>query len=169
MKKYLNGPTLLCTLLAFAIFVVVACAAHYLVYGVFVTAQIALLYVALGALGALGLLFRRILFSLFFYVGCALGWVVGRSVGALEGGFAPTAGLICTFFLIAAFTAIGLYLEWKGFQRRRKKDSARREQQQKEDAERERKLLEAQQTKAASAPPSQPSAPEQQDVPPSSP
>lgn len=149
MKKRLNGPILLCALLAFAIFVVVACAAHYWSTGVFVTAQIALLYAALGAVGGLAILFRRVLLALFFYVGCGLGWLAGRAVAGLEGDFAPTAGLICTIFLIALFGLVGLYLEWRGFRRRRRKEKARREQQQLEEAERERKLLEEQQTKTA--------------------
>lgn len=74
MKKYFSGPALLCALLAFLLFVVAACATYYWTAGVFVTARLALLYVVLGAAGALALLLRRVWFAFFFYIGCALGW-----------------------------------------------------------------------------------------------
>lgn len=151
MKKYLNGPSLICALVAFTLFMVASCTAYYWTAGVFVTAQIAILYVVLGALGALALLLRRVWFSFFFYIGCLLGWASGRFVGGLEGEFAPTAGLICTFFLIAVCAAIGVALEWKRFQFRRRKDKAHREQQRQEDEERERRLLDKQAAKAAPA------------------
>lgn len=148
MKKYFSGPSLLCALLVFVLFVVAACAAHYWTAGVFVSAQVALVYVGLAAAGALALLFRRVWFALFFYAGCALGWASGRFVGSLEGEFAPTAGLICAFFLMAVFTVLGAALEWKSFQRRRKRERERLERQRREDQERERRLMEQQAAKA---------------------
>lgn len=156
VKKYFNGPSLLCALLVFVLFVVAACSAHYWTAGVFVSAQAALLYVALAAVGALALLIRRVWFALFFYAGCVLGWASGRFVGSLEGEFAPTAGLICTFFLMAVFAAIGIALEWKRFRYRRRKERARREQQQREDLERERRVMAGQAAKAAAQAPAQP-------------
>lgn len=156
MKKYFSGPALLCALLAFLLFVVAACATYYWTAGVFVTARLALLYVVLGAAGALALLLRRVWFAFFFYIGCALGWAAGQFVGALEGDFAPTAGLICTFFLMAVFAFIGAWLEWKRFRHRRRKEKDRRERQQQEDEARERALLAQQQAKAAAAQPPAP-------------
>lgn len=151
MKKYFSGPALLCALFAFLLFVVAACAAHYWTAGVFVTAQLALLYVILGAVGALALFLRRVWFALFFYIGCALGWAAGWFVGALEGDFAPTAGLICTYFLMAVFAIIGAWLECKHIRRRRQRERDRRERQRQEDEARERDLLLQQQAKAAAA------------------
>lgn len=149
-KKPVSTATLLVGVVAFLIFLVAACAAYYVTTGVFVSAQIAGIYAILGALGALALLFRMKLFPLFFYVGCVLGWLSGRFVGGLDGDFAPTAGLICTFGLILFFSLVGTLLEWKAFQRRRRKDRERLERQQKEDTAREQALL-AQQTAKAEA------------------
>ena len=155
-KKSFSSATLLTGVAAFIVFLVAACAAYYMTAGVFVTAQIAAVYAVLGALGALALLFRRKLFALFFYVGCVLGWLSGNFVGGLEGDFAPTAGLICTFFLMAVFAFIGAWLEWKRFRHRRRKEKDRRERQQQEDEARERALLAQQQAKAAAAQPPAP-------------
>lgn len=152
MKKYLNGPSLLSALLSFILFVAAAGAAHYWANGVFMSARVALVYVILGAVGALALLLRRIWLALFFYAGCVLGWLAGRYIGSLNGEFAPTAGLIATFFLIGVFTLLGLGLEWKFFQHHRKKVKARRERQQQEDAEREQQLLQEQAAKISPSP-----------------
>ena len=111
-KKSFSSATLLTGVAAFIVFLVAACAAYYMTAGVFVTAQIAAVYAVLGALGALALLFRRKLFALFFYVGCVLGWLSGNFVGGLEGDFAPTAGLICTFGLILLFAACGAFFSY---------------------------------------------------------
>ncbi len=140
-KKPFSTTTLLVGVVAFVLFLVAACAAYYVTTGVFVSAQIAGIYAVLGALGALALLFRMKLFPFFFYVGCVLGWLSGRFVGGLDGDFAPTAGLICTFGLILLFSLLGTLLEWKAFQRRRRKERERLERQQKEDAAREQALL----------------------------
>lgn len=149
-QKSFSSATLLTGVAAFIVFLVAACAAYYMTAGVFVTAQIAAVYAVLGALGALALLFRRKLFALFFYVGCVLGWLSGHFVGGLEGDFAPTAGLICTFGLILLFAVLGSVLEWKAFRRRRRKEQARLERQQKEDAAREEQLIAQQAAKADS-------------------
>ena len=156
-----SSATLLTGVAAFIVFLVAACAAYYTTAGVFVTAQIAAVYAVLGALGALALLFRRKLFALFFYVGCVLGWLSGNFVGGLEGDFAPTAGLICTFGLILLFAVLGGVLEWKAFRRRRRKEQARLERQQKEDAAREEQLI-AQQAAKAGAQQTSPSGPGQE-------
>ncbi|NCB62930.1 MAG: hypothetical protein EOM52_04840 [Clostridia bacterium] len=149
-KKLFSGPVLLCGLLAFVLFMVAACAAYYFTAKVFVTAELAVLYAVLGLLGGLALVFRRRLFAAFFYIGCILGWLTGNFVASLEGAFAPTAGVICTFFLIAVFALIGGALEWSLWKRRRAKEIRRREKQRQEDESREKALLEAQKSKLES-------------------
>ncbi|MCI2106395.1 MAG: hypothetical protein LKK00_06685 [Intestinimonas sp.] len=129
MKKYLNGPSIFLGLICFAVFMVAACAFYYLTAGVFVSAEVAALYAALAALGGLAVIFCRFLFAIFFYIGCLLGWLSGRYIGSLEGAFAPTAGLICTFFLISVFSLIGVYLEYHRIRRSIRKSRARREQE----------------------------------------
>ena len=94
-------------------------------------------------------------------MGCVLGWLSGNFVGGLEGDFAPTAGLICTFGLILLFAVLGGVLEWKAFRRRRRKEQARLERQQKEDAAREEQLI-AQQAAKAGAQQTSPSVPGQE-------
>lgn len=150
-KKLINGPLLLSGLIAFVLFMVAGCAAYYLTAKVFISAELAVLYALLGLLGALALVLRRRIFAVLFYVGCALGWLTGHFVSSLEGSFAPTAGVICTFFLIAAFAVIGGALEWNLWQRKRAKDKARREQQRLEDEAREQALMDEQAAQVAAA------------------
>lgn len=135
MKKYLNGPSILVGLVCFAVFMVAASAFYYLTAGVFVSAELATLYAVLAALGALAVVFHRFLFSIFFYIGCLLGWLSGQYVGGLEGSFAPTAGIITAFFLIAVFALIGTYLEYRHIRRGIQRARARRERKQQEERE----------------------------------
>ncbi len=128
-------------ILFFAIFMALACIAYYMTAGVFVDANLAVLYAVLGALGALAMMFRRYLFAVLFYVGCALGWVTGHYVSTLKGEFAPTAGVIAPFFIIGAFSLVGLISEFGLFrlaeERRQQallaEQKARAEQQARED------------------------------------
>lgn len=108
-------------LVCFALFLVAGIGSYYMTAGEFVTADIAAIYLALALVGALGVFFRLWWFAALFYVGCALGWTSGVYVSSLKGDFAPTAGTICTFFLIAVFTLLGLMLQWKIGKKKRAK------------------------------------------------
>lgn len=128
-------------LVCFALFLVVGVGAYYMTAGEFVTADIAMIYVALALVGSLGAFFRLRWFAVLFYLGCALGWTSGVYISALKGDFAPTAGTISTFFLIAVFTLLGVMFQWKVSKKKRAK---RKEQELQEAlrAEEERKQAE---------------------------
>lgn len=128
-------------LVCFALFLVVGVGAYYMTAGEFVTADIAMIYVALALVGSLGAFFRLRWFAVLFYLGCALGWTSGVYISALKGDFAPTAGTISTFFLIAVFTLLGVMFQWKASKKKRAK---RKEQELQEAlrAEEERKQAE---------------------------
>lgn len=128
-------------LVCFALFLVVGIGAYYMTEGEFVTADIAMIYVALALVGSLGAFFRLRWFAVLFYLGCALGWTSGMYISALKGDFAPTAGTISTFFLIAVFTLLGVMFQWKASKKKRAK---RKEQELQEAlrAEEERKQAE---------------------------
>lgn len=128
-------------LVCFALFLVVGIGAYYMTAGEFVTADIAMIYVALALVGSLGAFFRLRWFAVLFYLGCALGWTSGVYISALKGDFAPTAGTISTFFLIAVFTLLGVMFQWKASKKKRAK---RKEQELQEAlrAEEERKQAE---------------------------
>ncbi len=113
-------------LICFVAFLVVGIGAYYMTAGEFVTADIAVIYVALALVGALGAFFRLRWFAVLFYMGCILGWVSGGYISSLKGEFAPAAGTICTFFLIAVFTLLGVMFQWKAIKKKRAK---RREQE----------------------------------------
>lgn len=128
-------------LVCFALFLVVGIGAYYMTAGEFVTADIAMIYVALALVGSLGAFFRLRWFAVLFYLGCALGWTSGVYISALKGDFAPTAGTISTFFLIAVFTLLGVMCQWKAIKKKR----ARRKKQELQEAlraEEERKQAE---------------------------
>lgn len=128
-------------LVCFALFLVVGIGAYYMTAGEFVTADIAMIYVALALVGSLGAFFRLRWFAVLFYLGCALGWISGVYISALKGDFAPTAGTISTFFLIAVFTLLGVMCQWKAIKKKR----ARRKEQELQEAlraEEERKQAE---------------------------
>lgn len=128
-------------LVCFALFLVVGIGAYYMTAEEFVTADIAMIYVALALVGSLGAFFRLRWFAVLFYLGCALGWISGVYISALKGDFAPTAGTISTFFLIAVFTLLGVMFQWKAIKKKR----ARRKEQELQEAlraEEERKQAE---------------------------
>lgn len=141
MRKIFSTSTLILGIIFFVLFMVAACAAYYMTAGVFVTSQIAILYAALGLLGALGVVFRFYVFSILFYIGCALGWMSGQYIASLQGDFAPQAGVISTFFMIGAFSIIGLLFEIKRQRRRlRKKAEAKEAERMAEDARKQQAL-----------------------------
>lgn len=117
-------------LVCFALFLVVGIGAYYMTAGEFVTADIAMIYVALALVGSLGAFFRLRWFAVLFYLGCALGWTSGVYISALKGDFAPTAGTISTFFLVAVFTLLGVMFQWKAIKKKR----ARRKEQELQEA-----------------------------------
>lgn len=151
MNKVFRLSSLIFGIIFFAVFMTAACVAYYLTAGVFVNANLAALYAVLGALGAFAIMFRRYLFAGFFYTGCALGWLTGHYVSTLKGEFAPTAGVIATFFLIGAFSLVGLILEWGLFKRRRRKKAEQREAERQAEERRQLALIAEQQAKAAEA------------------
>lgn len=151
MSKVFRLSSLITGIVVFAIFMAAACIAYYMTAGVFVDANLAILYAVLGALGALAMMFRRYLFSILFYIGCALGWMTGHYVSTLKGEFAPTAGVITTFFLIGAFSLVGLIAEFGLFRRRRRKKAERQEAERLAEERRQQALLEEQRAKAEAA------------------
>jgi len=151
MNKVFRLSSLIFGIVFFAVFMTAACVAYYMTAGVFVTANLAALYAVLGALGALAIMFRRYLFASFFYTGCALGWATGHYVSTLKGDFAPTAGVIATFFLIGAFSLVGLILEWGLFRRRSRKKAEQRQAEREAEERRQQALLADQQAKAEEA------------------
>lgn len=148
MNKVFRLSSLIMGILFFAIFMALACIAYYMTAGVFVDANLAVLYAVLGALGALAMMFRRYLFAVLFYVGCALGWVTGHYVSTLKGEFAPTAGVIATFFIIGAFSLVGLISEFGLFRRRRRKKAERQEAERLAEERRQQALLAEQKARA---------------------
>lgn len=147
MRRIFSVASLIVAVVFFALFMTVACTAYYLTHGQFISSELAAIYAALGLLGALSVVLRRYLFSILFYLGCALGWGAGLWVGTLKGSFAPTAGNIASVFLICCFSLIGFTLEIKGVRKRQK---VRRQEK---EAARER---EAQAKAEAAAPPAAP-------------
>jgi len=127
MRKLCSVSSLILGIVLFAGFTAAACLAYYTTAGVFVTAQLAALYAALGLLGALAVVFRWYTFAFLFYAGCALGWAAGNYIGSLNGDFAPTAGVITASFLMCAFALVGLILEVGRQKNRMRRKAARRE------------------------------------------
>jgi apolipoprotein N-acyltransferase len=141
MRKVFSVSSLILGILFFVVFIVAACSAYYLTAGVFVTAELAALYAGLGFLGAFAVVFRGYIFSTLFYIGCALGWATGHYVSTLEGDFAPTAGVITTFFLIGCFALVGFILEMRRLRRRRRKRMEQRQAEWLADEQRKKALL----------------------------
>ena len=71
-------------------------------------------------------------------LGCGLGWGAGWFVSGLKGDFAPTAGTICTFFLIGLFALLGIIAQWQAM---KKKLARRREEKERARAEAEAERL----------------------------
>ena len=76
-------------LVSFGIFMAVGLTGHYMAVGEFVTAELAGTYAILALVGAAAVLLRLWRFTLFFYLGCGLGWGAGWFVSGLKGDFAP--------------------------------------------------------------------------------
>lgn len=125
-------------LVSFGIFMAVGLTGHYMAVGEFVTAELAGTYAILALVGAAAVLLRLWRFTLFFYLGCSLGWGAGWFVSGLKGDFAPTAGTICTFFLIGLFALLGIIAQWQAM---KKKLARRREEKEKAKAEAEAERL----------------------------
>ena len=64
-------------LVSFGIFMAVGLTGHYMAVGEFVTAELAGTYAILALVGAAAVLLRLWRFTLFFYLGCGLGWGAG--------------------------------------------------------------------------------------------
>jgi len=118
-KPFFTISRFVFSLLCFAAFLVIGIGGYYMAVGEFVTARLAAIYAVLALVGAAAVLLRLRRFVLLYYIGCALGWWAGWFISGLKGDFAPTAGSICTFFLIAVFALLGLMAQWKDFQKRR--------------------------------------------------
>ena len=125
-------------LVSFGIFMAVGLTGHYMAVGEFVTAKLAGTYAILALVGAAAVLLRLWWFTLFFYLGCGLGWGAGWFVSGLKGDFAPTAGTICTFFLIGLFALLGIIAQWQAM---KKKLARRREEKERARAEAEAERL----------------------------
>lgn len=125
-------------LVSFGIFMAVGLTGHYMAVGEFVTAELAGTYAILALVGAAAVLLRLWRFTLFFYLGCGLGWGAGWFVSGLKGDFAPTAGTICTFFLIGLFALLGIIAQWQAM---KKKLARRREEKERARAEAEAERL----------------------------
>ena len=108
-------------LLFFSGFLIIGIGGSYMAAGELVSGQIAAVYAVLALIGAVSVFFRLRWFALLFYIGCAIGWGVGWWVSGLNGAFAPTAGSICTVFLIAVFTLLGALEQGKVIRRRRER------------------------------------------------
>jgi len=147
VRKVFSVSSLILGITFFAVFIVAACAAYYLTAGVFVTAELAVLYAALGLLGALAVVVRGYIFAVLFYIGCALGWATGYYVSTLEGDFAPTAGVITTFFVIGCFTLVGLVVEMRRIRHRRHDRMEHRQTEWIAQEQRQSELLAAQEAK----------------------
>ena len=130
-RPFFTVSNLAAAVLCFAAFLAVGLGGYYVVVGEFVSAELATIYTVLGLIGGAALLLRLRRFTVLYYLGCALGWAAGWFVSGLKGDFAPTAGNICTFFLIGVFTLFGVIFEGKGMKKRR---TRRKEEQARADA-----------------------------------
>lgn len=130
-RPFFTVSNLAAALLCFAAFLAVGLGGYYAAVGEFVSARLAAVYTVLALVGGVAVLLRLRRFTLLYYLGCALGWAAGWFISGLKGEFAPTAGTICTFFLIGVFALFGVILEGRGLKKRR----ARRKEEQARDAE----------------------------------
>lgn len=130
-RPFFTASNLAAALLCFAAFLAVGLGGYYAAVGEFVSARLAAVYAVLALVGGVAVLLRLRRFILLYYLGCALGWAAGWFISGLKGEFAPTAGTICTFFLIGVFALFGVILEGRGLKKRR----ARRKEEQARDAE----------------------------------
>ena len=123
-RPLFTAANLVSAIVSFAAFLAIGLTGYYLSAGEFVSAQLAVVYAALALAGALAVFLRLYRFTLLYYAGCALGWGAGWFIAGLKGDFAPTAGTICTFFIIAVFAVFGMLAQFKS----RKKRRARRKE-----------------------------------------
>ncbi len=117
-RPFFTVARLAAALLCFAAFLVIGLAGYYLSAGEFVSAELAAVYCALDLVGAGAVLLRLGHFAVLYYIGCALGWAAGWFIAGLKGDFAPTAGAICTFFLIGVFSLFGAIAQWRAIRRK---------------------------------------------------
>lgn len=120
-KPFFTTVNLVVSIVCLLVFLVAGVGAYYLMTGSFVSQSLAVVYAVLALAGALAVLFRRNRFAILYYVGCVMGWGVGQAISRLNGAFAPTAGVIVTFFFIGVFVLFGIIAEAKGIKRRRLK------------------------------------------------
>lgn len=148
-RPFFTVSNLAAALLCFAAFLAVGLGGYYAAVGEFVSARLAAVYTVLAVVGGVAVLLRLRRFIVLYYLGCALGWAAGWFVSGLKGDFAPTAGTICTFFLIGVFTLFGLIFEGKGAKKRRvrRKEEQARAEAAVETARQERELEEARQAR----------------------
>ena len=152
-RPFFTVSNLAAALLCFAAFLAVGLGGYYIVVGEFVSAELAAIYAVLALVGGIAVLLRLRRFTVLYYLGCALGWAAGWFVSGLKGAFAPTAGNICTFFLIGVFTLFGVIFEGKGMKKRmaRRKEERARIEAAAETARQESELEQAKQAEACGA------------------
>ena len=150
-RPFFTASNLAAALLCFAAFLAVGLGGYYVVVGEFVSAQLAAIYTVLALVGGVAVLLRLRRFTVLYYLGCILGWAAGWFVSGLKGNFAPTAGMICTFFLIGVFTLFGVIFEGKGMKKRRvrRKEEQARAEAAAETARREGELEQVRQARRA--------------------
>ena len=150
-RPFFTVSNLAAALLCFAAFLAVGLGGYYIVVGEFVSAELAAIYAVLALVGGIAVLLRLRRFTVLYYLGCALGWAAGWFVSGLKGAFAPTAGNICTFFLIGVFTLFGVIFEGKGMKKRmaRRKEERARIEAAAETARQESELEQAKQARQA--------------------
>jgi hypothetical protein len=151
MKKIASGKTLILGIFCFIVFLIAACGLYYAQNRIFPSGSLVAVYAALGALGALALVFRRYAFAVLFWGGTVLGYASGSYVGGLEGDFAPTAGLIVLVGCIVLFAVLGAVVEAKRIGRGRRKAKEQQEKELAAEDERQRRLMAEQEEKARAA------------------
>ena len=120
-RPLFTAANLVSAIVSFAAFLAIGLTGYYLSAGEFVSAQLAVVYAALALAGAMAVFLRLYRFTLLYYAGCALGWGAGWFIAGLKGDFAPTAGTICTFFIIAVFAVFGMLAQFKSLKKRRER------------------------------------------------
>lgn len=146
MNKITNFKALITAMILYAVFLVLICGLYYIDKGVFVSAEFAMRYAVIGAVGAVPILFRRYFFGILFLCGGLLGYIIEGFFSSLEGSFAPTAGLIANLSVLVIFTIVGLAIEvwrirrglkkWKQEKQEKKEEAKRQKLKEKEEKER---------------------------------
>lgn len=133
MAKVANFRSLIGALVSFVIFLVAVCSLYYMDKGAFVTAEFAVQYAILGAVGAVPIVFRRYFFGFFFLFGALVGYITRNFLSGLQGSFAPTAGVIVNAFIILICAAVGAGIEVIRVRRNIRKARERRQKEQEEE------------------------------------